>query len=114
MQNQSTRKRPKNVRKIVAIRWGAEMTIFSAEDKDSSEKTNCKIFLGYTSNMASCGVRDVIKFLVKNRMVDCIVATAGGIEEDFIKCLAPTYIGKATVKIGAKRTCTFLVVEPMI
>ena len=90
------------------------MTIFSAEDKDSSEKTNCKIFLGYTSNMASCGVRDVIKFLVKNRMVDCIVATAGGIEEDFIKCLAPTYIGKATVKIGAKRTCTFLVVEPMI
>lgn len=25
--------------------------------------------------------------------VDCIVTTAGGIEEDFIKCLAPTYIG---------------------
>lgn len=25
--------------------------------------------------------------------VDCIVATAGGVEEDFIKCLAPTYIG---------------------
>lgn len=25
--------------------------------------------------------------------VDCIVATAGGIEEDFIKCLAPTYLG---------------------
>ncbi len=25
--------------------------------------------------------------------VDCIVATAGGVEEDFIKCLAPTYLG---------------------
>lgn len=25
--------------------------------------------------------------------MDCIVATAGGVEEDFIKCLAPTYIG---------------------
>jgi deoxyhypusine synthase len=25
--------------------------------------------------------------------VDCIVTTAGGIEEDFIKCLAPTFIG---------------------
>lgn len=25
--------------------------------------------------------------------MDCIVATAGGIEEDFIKCLAPTFIG---------------------
>ena len=26
-------------------------------------------------------------------MVDCIVASAGGVEEDFIKCLAPTYLG---------------------
>lgn len=26
-------------------------------------------------------------------MVSCIVATAGGIEEDFIKCLCPTYLG---------------------
>ncbi|KMQ90733.1 deoxyhypusine synthase [Lasius niger] len=26
-------------------------------------------------------------------MVDCLVTTAGGVEEDFIKCLAPTYIG---------------------
>jgi deoxyhypusine synthase len=26
-------------------------------------------------------------------MVDCIVTTAGGIEEDFIKCLAPFYMG---------------------
>lgn len=25
--------------------------------------------------------------------IDCIVTTAGGIEEDFIKCLAPTYLG---------------------
>ena len=25
--------------------------------------------------------------------VDCVVTTAGGIEEDFIKCLAPTYVG---------------------
>ncbi|KAI7686451.1 hypothetical protein SSS_08071 [Sarcoptes scabiei] len=26
-------------------------------------------------------------------MIDCIVTTAGGIEEDLIKCLAPTYLG---------------------
>lgn len=56
-------------------------------------KNNCTIFLGYTSNMASCGVRETIRFLVQHRMVDCIVASAGGVEEDFIKCLAPTYIG---------------------
>lgn len=26
-------------------------------------------------------------------MIDCIVTTAGGVEEDFIKCLAPTFMG---------------------
>lgn len=30
--------------------------------------------------------------------IDCIVSTAGGIEEDFIKCLAPTYLGDFTLK----------------
>merc|ERR1712107_333367 len=54
---------------------------------------NCTIFLGYTSNMASCGVRETIRFLVQHRMVDCLVTSAGGIEEDFIKCLAPTFLG---------------------
>ena len=69
----------------------------SSEIEDASSKdnpkNNCTIFLGYTSNMASCGVRESIKFLVQHKMVDCIVTTAGGIEEDFIKCLAPTYLG---------------------
>lgn len=44
--------------------------------------------------MVSCGVRESIKFLTKNKLVDCIVTTAGGIEEDFMKCMAPTYMGK--------------------
>ena len=29
--------------------------------------------------------------------VDCIVTTAGGIEEDLIKCLCPTYLGDFTL-----------------
>ena len=33
------------------------------------EKTNCTIFLGYTSNLISAGTRETIKFLVKNNMV---------------------------------------------
>ena len=58
------------------------------------QRTNCTIFLGYTSNMISCGVRESILFLVKNKMVDCLVTTCGGIEEDFMKCMAPAYLGK--------------------
>lgn len=64
------------------------------EDLFIKKKTNCTIFLGFTSNMISSGLRDTIRFLVKNKLVDCVVTTAGGVEEDLIKCLAPTYIGE--------------------
>ncbi|XP_030750419.1 probable deoxyhypusine synthase [Sitophilus oryzae] len=63
------------------------------EDDFTTIKNNCTIFLGYTSNMVSSGIRETIKFLVQHKLVDCIVTTAGGIEEDFIKCLAPTFLG---------------------
>lgn len=55
--------------------------------------TNCTIFLGFTSNMISSGIRDSMRFLVQHNLVDCVVVTAGGVEEDFIKCMAPTYLG---------------------
>ncbi|XP_050532246.1 probable deoxyhypusine synthase [Daktulosphaira vitifoliae] len=61
-------------------------------------RSNCTIFLGYTSNMVSCGNRDSIRFVVQHKMVDCIVTTAGGVEEDIIKCLAPTFIGDFQLK----------------
>ncbi|OHT04499.1 hypothetical protein TRFO_28009 [Tritrichomonas foetus] len=53
----------------------------------------CKIFLGLTSNLISSGMREIIKFIVKHKMVDVVCVTAGGVEEDLIKCLAPTHIG---------------------
>ncbi|XP_077892896.1 deoxyhypusine synthase isoform X3 [Ictidomys tridecemlineatus] len=33
-----------------------------------------------------------------NAMVDVLVTTAGGVEEDLIKCLAPTYLGEFSLK----------------
>lgn len=61
---------------------------------ETGEKTT--IFLGYTSNLISSGLRDTIRYLVRNNHVSAIVATAGGVEEDLIKCLAPTYLGSFT------------------
>lgn len=63
------------------------------DDNFTKVQNSCTIFLGYTSNIVSSGLRETILFLVKHKMIDCIVATAGGIEEDLIKCLAPTYLG---------------------
>lgn len=67
----------------------------TAEELDPAfrETVRCKIFLGFTSNLVSSGIRDIVRFLVEHKMVDVVVTTAGGIEEDLIKCLAPTYKG---------------------
>lgn len=85
------------IRLTLQINWSlADEKIEEDDDiKDIEErkKVKCKIFLGYTSNLISSGLREIIKFLVQHKMVHCIVTTAGGVEEDFIKCLAPTYIG---------------------
>lgn len=51
------------------------------------------IYLGYTSNMVSSGLRDIFRYLAEHKMVDVIVTSAGGIEEDFIKCLGDFKLG---------------------
>jgi deoxyhypusine synthase len=56
-------------------------------------ENNAKIYLGYTSNMVSSGLRDVFRYLVEHKLVDVVVTTAGGIEEDIIKCLGDFKIG---------------------
>ncbi|KAH6622740.1 deoxyhypusine synthase [Chaetomium tenue] len=60
------------------------------KDPETGDKTT--IFLGYTSNMISSGLRGVFRYLVQHKHVSAIVTTAGGIEEDFIKCLGDTYM----------------------
>jgi len=42
--------------------------------------------------LISSGLRGVFRYLVEHRHVSAIVTTAGGIEEDFIKCLGDTYM----------------------
>lgn len=54
---------------------------------------NAKVYMGCTSNMMSCGVREILKYMAKNKFFEVMVITGGGIEEDLIKCMLPTYIG---------------------
>mmetsp|Transcript_28771 Transcript_28771/g.48296 ORF Transcript_28771/g.48296 Transcript_28771/m.48296 type:complete len:379 (-) Transcript_28771:1150-2286(-) len=60
--------------------------------------TKCTIFLSYTSNLISSGIRETLRYLVQHKLVSCIVTTAGGVEEDFIKCLGETYLGDFKLK----------------
>ncbi|GAA94433.1 uncharacterized protein L969DRAFT_20370 [Mixia osmundae IAM 14324] len=66
----------------------------SEEEADPAyrARTSCHILLGYTSNLISSGLREIIRFLVQHKYVTGICTTAGGIEEDLIKCLGPTYL----------------------
>ncbi|CCW59799.1 unnamed protein product [Phytomonas sp. EM1] len=52
-----------------------------------------KVFLSYTSNLISSGLRDTFMVLAKEKLVDAFISSAGGIEEDVIKCFGKTYVG---------------------
>ncbi len=49
------------------------------------KKDNAKIFLTFTSNMVTSGLRGFFAQIVKLGMADVIVTTVGGIEEDIMK-----------------------------
>jgi len=49
------------------------------------KKNNAKVFLTFTSNMVSSGLRGFFAQLVKLGMADVIVTTTGAIEEDIMK-----------------------------
>ncbi|MBU2638590.1 MAG: deoxyhypusine synthase [Nanoarchaeota archaeon] len=57
-------------------------------------KEKATIYLGYTSNLVTSGIRDVIRYLAEHKKVNVLVTTAGGIEEDIIKCLGDFKLGK--------------------
>lgn len=74
---------------------GAQATNFAkaVEIINKARKEKAFLYLGYTSSMVSSGLRDIFRYLVQHKMVDLIVTTAGGIEEDFIKCFDDFKIG---------------------
>ncbi|MDP7141019.1 MAG: deoxyhypusine synthase family protein [Candidatus Woesearchaeota archaeon] len=49
------------------------------------KKNNAKIFLTFTSNMVTSGLRGFFAQVIKLKMANVIVTTVGGIEEDIMK-----------------------------
>lgn len=74
-------------------------------DPATGHKTT--VFLGYTSNLVSSGLRGTLRYLVQHSHVSAVVTTAGGVEEDFIKCLAPTFMGSFDLAGPGLRTKGF-------
>lgn len=56
------------------------------------------IFLSFTANMISSGMREVIAYLVKNNKVNVLCTSGGGVEEDAIKAHMPFRVGNFHAK----------------
>jgi deoxyhypusine synthase len=56
------------------------------------------IYMSFTGNMISSGNRELITFLVKNKLIAGIVTSAASLEEDIMKCMNPFYLGTFEAK----------------
>lgn len=57
------------------------------------KKENAIVFLTFTSNMVSSGLRELFAQLIKKNFVDVIITGIGSIEEDLIKSEMPFLLG---------------------
>lgn len=78
---------------LEASNFGAARRIVQTFLRQKRQNEPCRLLVSYTSNLVSCGVRETLVYLAKHNLVDGFVATAGGVEEDVIKCLGHTLIG---------------------
>lgn len=60
-------------------------------------KDNAKIYLAYTSGIVSSGLRDIVRQLAEKKLIDVIITTTGGLEEDLIKTFKPFLKGSFDV-----------------
>jgi deoxyhypusine synthase len=81
------------VRKMGSFGFQATQLSKAADVIKQMRQEHATIFLSFTSNMVSSGLREVFASLVKNRMVDVIVTTVGSVEEDLMKCEKPFLLG---------------------
>ena len=69
------------------IKWRVEdAEDFEEDDLTSFKKRRTVIYLGFSSSIISGGCRDIIRYLFEHKMIGYSVTTAGGVEEDLIKC----------------------------
>lgn len=56
------------------------------------KKSSAKIYLTFTSNMASSGLRGLFAQTIEKGLVDIVVTTTGAIEEDIMKAIGEKFI----------------------
>lgn len=83
---------------LQASQFGAARSVVQHALELKRKRHPCRIFLSYTSNLVSCGLRETIAHLARHNLVDGLITTGGGVEEDVIKCLGKTLLGDFALK----------------
>jgi len=60
---------------------------------EKMREDDAKIFLTFTSNIVSSGLRETIAYLARENLVDVMITTSGSITEDVIKTMHPFKMG---------------------
>jgi deoxyhypusine synthase len=68
------------------------------QDLEERKHVKATVYLGYASNVTTSGLREIIRYLAQHKLVDAVFTTAGGIEEDFMKCFEDFYLGEFDMK----------------
>ncbi len=61
------------------------------------KESDATLFLSFTSNMVSSGLREIFAQMVKDNMVDVIITSAGAVEEDIMKSKKDFLLGDFNV-----------------
>ncbi len=75
---------------------GKAIMILSQILKEREQGLN--LFISFTGNMISSGNREIINYLVRNKIVHAITTTAAALEEDIIKCIKSFHLGSFDVQ----------------
>lgn len=68
------------------------------EESKPSKRVKTSVVVAYTSNLISSGLRETFASMAQYKVADAFVSTAGGVEEDVIKCLGDTLVGDFALK----------------
>ncbi|MEK6852662.1 MAG: deoxyhypusine synthase [Nanoarchaeota archaeon] len=61
------------------------------------KEDNAFLFLTFTSNMTSSGLREIFAWLCKEKIVNVLITTVGSVEEDLMKSFGDFYAGHSKV-----------------
>ena len=66
--------------------------VLNLRQNADSDSEKPMLLIGFTSNMISSGVREILNYIAKHKLADAFVTTCGAIEEDIMKASYKTYI----------------------